>query len=45
MSGNILIVGVSPIDRKIIRTVLEKRLEEINLFEEKHYKIVFLSIK
>jgi diguanylate cyclase (GGDEF)-like protein len=33
MSGNILIVDDSPIDRKIIRTVLEKRLDEINLFE------------
>jgi diguanylate cyclase (GGDEF)-like protein len=33
MSGNILIVDDSPIDRKIIRSVLEKRLLDINIFE------------
>ncbi|MDD3172777.1 MAG: diguanylate cyclase [Herbinix sp.] len=33
MSGNILIVDDSPIDRKIIRSILEKRLHDIAIFE------------
>jgi diguanylate cyclase (GGDEF)-like protein len=33
MTGNIMIIDDSPIDRKIIRQILKKKLLEINLFE------------
>jgi diguanylate cyclase (GGDEF)-like protein len=33
MIGNVMIIDDSPIDRKIIRQVLEKRLNGINMFE------------
>lgn len=33
MIGNIMIIDDSPVDRKIIRQILEKRLHSINLFE------------
>ena len=33
MTSNIMIIDDSPIDRRIIRKVLENRLEDIQIFE------------